>query len=93
MAADDGTGIGWAALDWEEREALDGDEERITAFKIASFGNDRPEAGFRRGFMVLFVKLLDPVLGAWGRVGMGQIWEAGLFEEGRGMKYERLALV
>ncbi len=59
----------------------DGDGECVTCFKVASFANDRPESGFTCGFMVLVVRLVHPVLGIYGRVGMGQITDASLFGE------------
>jgi hypothetical protein len=94
VASDAGDYIGWAALDWEERAEVDGQVERITCFKVASFTNDRPETGFKRGFMVLFVKLVNPALGIFGRVGMGQIMDASLFDErDLSTRYERLMLV
>ena len=94
VASDAGSRIGWAALDWEERDEFDGDVERITCFKVASFSNDRPESGFRRGFMVLFAKLVNPALGIFGRVGMGQIMDASWFDDGDlSIRHERLVLV
>lgn len=94
VASDAGEYIGWAALDGEGRDDVDGQVERITCFKVASFANDRPQSGFKRGFMVLFVKLVDPVLGIFGRVGMGQIMDASLFDErDPSTRHERLVLV
>ena len=94
VASDAGNSIGWAALDWEEREDVDGDVDLITCFKVASFTNDRPESGFKRGFMVLFVKLVNRSLGIFGRVGMGQITDASLFDEqDESKRHKRLMLV
>ncbi len=94
VASDAGFRIGWAAFDWEGRDELDGNVDRITCFKVASFSNDRPKSGFKRGFMVLFAKLVNPELGIFGRVGMGQIMDASLFDDGDpSTRHERLVLV
>ncbi len=94
VGSDAGGRIGWAAFDWEERDELDGNVDRITCFKVASFSNDRPESGFKRGFLVLFAKLVNPALGIFGRVGMGQIMDASLFDDrDASTRHERLVLV
>jgi hypothetical protein len=75
---DSGRRVGWASLDREEREEIDGEEEMITCIAIASHTDDSPARGFVRGLLVLFVKRLSS--GVWLRVGMGQITETALFE-------------
>jgi hypothetical protein len=75
---DSGRRVGWASLDGEEREEIDGEEEMITCIAIASHTDDNPASGFVRGFLVLFVKFISS--GVWLRVGMGQIRETALFE-------------
>jgi hypothetical protein len=75
---DSGRRVGWASLDREEREEIDGEEEMITCIAIASHTDDNPARGFIRGFLVLFVTRISS--GVWLRVGMGQITETALFE-------------
>jgi hypothetical protein len=76
---DSGERIGWASLDSEERDEIDGEENFITCSAIASHADDRPNRGFVRGFLVLFIQYYPP--GVWKRVGMGQITQTSLFEK------------
>ncbi|KAK5653031.1 hypothetical protein OQA88_9317 [Cercophora sp. LCS_1] len=77
--ADDGRHLGWASLDFERRAALDGLAEAITCIKVASNNDDRPENGWDRGYMVLFIAY-SADLCAWRRVGMGQILDRKRFD-------------
>lgn len=83
---DDGRHLGWASLDHETWETVDGLTEGICCIKIASNRNDRIHNGIDRGFLVLFIAFI-PELGAWQRVGMGQILDRRLFQsQAVGMK-------
>jgi Heterokaryon incompatibility protein (HET) len=75
-----GKRIGWATLDEEERMYLDGEVDKITCVKIASHADDRPESGFKRGYLVLFIKLSSLGPKSWFRVGMGQITDTSWFD-------------
>jgi len=75
---DSGRRVGWASLDREEREEIDGEEEMIACITIASHTDENPARGLVRGFLVLFVTRLSS--GVWLRVGMDQITETALFE-------------
>jgi hypothetical protein len=75
-----GKPIGWAALDLDERIYSDGEIDKITCVKIASHTDDRPESGFKRGYLVLFIKLSPFGRKSWFRVGMGQITETSWFD-------------
>jgi Heterokaryon incompatibility protein (HET) len=79
-----GKRIGWAALDAEERMYLDGEVDKITCVKIASHSDDRPESGFERGYLVLFITPSSLGPKSWFRVGMGQITETSWFENASG---------
>lgn len=74
---DSGDKVGWATFDEEKAENFDGEDERITCIAIASHSAERE--GWRRGYMVLFMKLLDS--GCFERVGMGQIDKSELFNQ------------
>lgn len=83
---DDGQHLGWASLDHETSHAVGGLTEDICCIKIASNRNDPIERGIDRGFLVLFV-VFSSQLGAWQRVGMGQILDRRRFQsEAVGMK-------
>jgi hypothetical protein len=83
---DDGQHLGWASLDHETRQTVDGPTEGICCIKIASNRNDPIENGIDRGFLVLFTAFSSQ-LGAWQRVGMGQILDRRRFQsEAVGMR-------
>ncbi|KAK0755087.1 hypothetical protein B0T18DRAFT_386854 [Schizothecium vesticola] len=89
---DDGRYLGWASLDRETRQTVDGLTAGISCIKIASNQNDQIETGDDgdggrdRGFLVLFIAFSSQ-LGAWQRVGMEQILDRRRFQsEAVGMK-------
>ncbi|KAK4125791.1 hypothetical protein N657DRAFT_631999 [Parathielavia appendiculata] len=76
---DSGRLIGWASLDYETRASIDGLVEGVTCVKVACHTSDRIGNGIDRGYMVLFISYLAD-LGAWQRVGVGQILDRSLFD-------------
>lgn len=77
---DDGSRIGWASFDQEDRVYVDGESEGIASVKVASHSDDRPNA-FVRGFLVLFLMELKAIPGFWLRFGMGQIFQGEWFKD------------
>lgn len=76
---DDGQHLGWASLDHSTRHTVDGLAEGICCMKTASDRNDPIGNGIDRGFLALFI-VFSSQLGAWQRVGMGQILDRRRFQ-------------
>lgn len=78
---DDGSRVGWASFDTENRVYIDGESEGIACVKIAPHFDDRSNA-LMRGFLVLLLWKLKSLPGVWFRGGMGQIFQEEWFKEG-----------